>query len=69
MADDVDRAAVLTQAWTERCVGAHLRQLHQPGTLDCDICGEPIPARRRQAQPTARTCLPCQEAMEVRRGR
>ncbi|HET9335656.1 MAG TPA: DksA/TraR family C4-type zinc finger protein [Sphingomicrobium sp.] len=28
--------------------------------LECDDCGEPIPARRRQALPGVRTCVACQ---------
>lgn len=31
-----------------------------PGRLDCEDCGEPIPAARRQAMPGARRCLACQ---------
>jgi phage/conjugal plasmid C-4 type zinc finger TraR family protein len=27
---------------------------------ECDDCGEPIPARRREAIPGVRTCLACQ---------
>lgn len=69
MPDEADRAAVLTDAWVERCLGARLRTLHQPGALECDTCGEPIPERRRQAMPSATRCAPCQDKMEARRGR
>ena len=27
---------------------------------DCDVCGEPIPKRRREALPGVRTCVACQ---------
>ena len=27
---------------------------------ECDDCGEPIPAKRRQALPGVRTCVACQ---------
>jgi phage/conjugal plasmid C-4 type zinc finger TraR family protein len=27
---------------------------------ECDDCGEPIPAKRRQAVPGVRTCVACQ---------
>jgi phage/conjugal plasmid C-4 type zinc finger TraR family protein len=69
MPDDVERAAVLTDAWVERCLGARLRTLHQPGALECEGCGEPIPERRRAAMPSATRCAPCQEAMEKPRVR
>lgn len=69
MADEADRALALTEAWTERCLGARLRTLHQQGALECEICEEPIPERRRQAMPSATRCAPCQEKMEVRRVR
>lgn len=31
-----------------------------PGRLDCEDCGEAIPAPRRQAMPGVRRCLACQ---------
>lgn len=69
MPDDMDRATERSEAHRETCVGAVVRKLRQEGTPDCQICGEPIPERRRHQMPSARTCVPCQEAMEVRRGR
>ncbi|MCW1432072.1 DksA/TraR family C4-type zinc finger protein [Novosphingobium sp. JCM 18896] len=30
------------------------------GTRYCEDCGEEIPEARRQAQPSSRTCIPCQ---------
>jgi DnaK suppressor protein len=30
----------------------------------CDMCGEPIPAARLRAAPSARLCLPCQKKSE-----
>lgn len=34
--------------------------------LDCDLCGEEIPARRRQAMPGVRTCVTCQAGRDTR---
>jgi phage/conjugal plasmid C-4 type zinc finger TraR family protein len=34
--------------------------------LECDDCGEPIPARRRQALPGVRTCIVCQADRDKR---
>jgi len=31
---------------------------------DCDLCGEPIPERRRLALPGVRTCIACQTARD-----
>ena len=30
------------------------------GAEECDDCGEPIPAKRREALPGVRTCVACQ---------
>ncbi|WP_340693366.1 DksA/TraR family C4-type zinc finger protein [Hyphomonas sp.] len=32
----------------------------------CDECGEPIPARRREALPGVRTCVTCQSQRDER---
>ena len=31
----------------------------------CDECGEPIPAKRREALPGARTCVACQSGRDA----
>ena len=33
---------------------------------ECDDCGEPIPKRRREAVPGARTCVACQAQRDAR---
>ena len=35
-----------------------------PGEIHCQECGEEIPAGRRRALPGARTCVPCQSALD-----
>lgn len=69
MADNMDRATDITAAHTETSITRVRAQLAADGTPDCETCGEPIPARRRQIHPAARRCLPCQEAMEKPRVR
>ena len=32
-----------------------------PGRLECEDCGEPIPAARRAALPGVRRCVACQQ--------
>ena len=36
------------------------------GATYCDRCGEEIPEARRRAMPHARTCVPCQRALDGR---
>ena len=36
------------------------------GQAECALCGEPIPAARRQAQPGVRTCVACQSKLDSR---
>ncbi|KSV61778.1 hypothetical protein N182_37835 [Sinorhizobium sp. GL2] len=36
------------------------------GSVDCEICGEHIPSRRRQAMPGVRTCVACQNERDKR---
>lgn len=35
------------------------------GARYCDDCGEEIPAARRKAQPSSRTCVACQTARDA----
>ncbi|MGN6817645.1 MAG: DksA/TraR family C4-type zinc finger protein [Sphingomonas sp.] len=34
---------------------------------ECEICGEPIPEKRRAAMPGVRTCIACQSARDAKR--
>lgn len=45
---------------------ARLRVPAGPSAEDCDECGEPIPARRREALPGVRTCDACQSERDKR---
>ena len=67
MADTIDTAAEITAEWNEKCVRQAQRALEGVGTLDCETCGKPIPTRRREAQPNAPRCAPCQQLVEGRR--
>ncbi len=43
----------------------HIQEkLNQKGYLTCVECGDDIPEKRRQAYPSARTCVPCQTWLE-----
>lgn len=54
LSDGLDRARASLSALDD--AAARLRS----GTYGiCERCGEPIPAARLEARPTARTCVPC----------
>lgn len=36
------------------------------GLIHCEECGEKIPAARRKALPSARTCVPCQSGRDTK---
>ncbi|MGP9466713.1 MULTISPECIES: TraR/DksA C4-type zinc finger protein [Halomonadaceae] len=66
MADNVDRAAEITQRTLEATL-ANRAQLAKPAAHDeCIDCGYQIPAARRQAAPWATTCIECQGIRELR---
>lgn len=46
--------------------GARARLPKGEGTLECVECGEPIPARRREALPGVTTCILCQSGRDRR---
>lgn len=66
MPDDIDRAVALEDALLTARVAHAQRQVQpvaEPARECCD-CGEVIPELRRQKMPSARRCVPCQQAME-----
>lgn len=69
MPDEIDRAALISANHTEACITAVREAVNRPGTLECEICEAPIPERRREAHPAARTCVQCQQAKETPRVR
>lgn len=62
--DDVDQASALEIAQRERAIAAVRAKLKGDGSDDCADCGEPIPAGRRQAVPSATRCIACQALAE-----
>lgn len=63
MADEMDRVAVVNDAWLERCLAAR-RLPTTPGAMICEDCDAPIPERRRLAVKSATRCVMCQEQVE-----
>ncbi|AMZ77776.1 MULTISPECIES: TraR/DksA C4-type zinc finger protein [Enterobacter] len=60
MADEADRALILTEMLIQ--AGLHRVRVSQSarGTVQCADCGEDIPASRRDCYPAATTCVDCQ---------
>lgn len=69
MPDQMDKAAEINAEWTSAAIGLSQDALAQPGRLDCADCGLEIPSARRAKHPSARRCVPCQEALETRHAR
>jgi phage/conjugal plasmid C-4 type zinc finger TraR family protein len=59
-ADEATRASDLHLA---DCL-ARIRRMEGVSAVECDECGEAIPAGRRLAVPGCRFCVACQEALE-----
>ncbi|MFE2187299.1 TraR/DksA family transcriptional regulator [Streptomyces sp. NPDC059455] len=56
-------AALLAQARDHlAALDEALERLDRDGYGRCDVCGEPIPAERLEARPTATTCVRCATA-------
>jgi phage/conjugal plasmid C-4 type zinc finger TraR family protein len=45
---------------------ARAKMLAGEGEIHCERCGKEIPEARRLALPGARTCVPCQSALDGR---
>ncbi|HAU77308.1 MAG TPA: DksA/TraR family C4-type zinc finger protein [Agrobacterium sp.] len=45
---------------TDALSAARSRLPSGEGTVECEVCGDEIPLRRRQAIPSVRTCIACQ---------
>lgn len=64
--DIADRAYVSEMGYLQDCLSAvqEISDVERVSLTHCEICGEPIPAARRQAVPGVRLCIECQEDME-----
>ncbi|WP_324807373.1 DksA/TraR family C4-type zinc finger protein [Sphingomonas sp. LY29] len=52
---------------TDAVLSARAALLAGDGSDECDDCGEDIPAARRKALPSARTCIACQAKRDAAR--
>lgn len=68
MLSEIDREAAELEIERERdlALARARRALKAEGTLDCVDCGVSISLQRRKACPSARRCILCQSAVEVK---
>lgn len=64
-----EHAARLEEAERQAALAAATRAMSAAGQADCEDCGEPIPASRRAALPSAIRCFWCQSEHEQQRSR
>lgn len=67
MPDIADEAAQIAADWNQRCVRQARTALEGEGAMICEDCEAQIPARRREAMPSATRCATCQQKVESRR--
>lgn len=66
--DDIDRAQEATDQFLNSVLGEHQRHRPTgPGLEECEDCNDPIPLRRREAQPGCTRCINCQHNFEIQR--
>ncbi len=51
---------------SDAVLGARANLSTGPSAEYCDVCGEPVPERRRAALPGVRTCIVCQSERDAR---
>jgi phage/conjugal plasmid C-4 type zinc finger TraR family protein len=68
--DSADHAQIIQeQSLSVALDAAQQASLSKPSVsaLECEICGTPIPAKRRMAVQGCNTCIACQLALERRK--
>jgi phage/conjugal plasmid C-4 type zinc finger TraR family protein len=67
MPDPADEASLRVDAWNAACLERTRAAQQGEGAMFCEDCEAEIPARRREAYPSATRCVKCQEKVEGRR--
>lgn len=67
MSDIIDQANDRAQYDRDAAIKAH-RLAPANDVNECDDCGGPIGAKRKQAIPSTTRCIVCQSALESRQG-
>jgi phage/conjugal plasmid C-4 type zinc finger TraR family protein len=60
----IEAAEAAVNLETSQAIAGISAALSAPGSDDCADCGEPIPAQRRAALPSARRCVDRQSSFE-----
>ena len=60
----IEAGAAVVEAEQADAIARIHAELLAEGEPDCIDCGEPIPAKRRAALPSARRCIACQTTFE-----
>lgn len=61
----IEAAEAMVAAERDKAVADIRAQLAEPGSDDCEACGDKIPKERRAAMPSARRCAPCEQRREI----
>lgn len=60
----IEAAGAIVQLEQDEAIARIHAELSTPGAEDCVDCGQPIPAKRRAAMPSAVRCIACQSHHE-----
>jgi phage/conjugal plasmid C-4 type zinc finger TraR family protein len=60
----IEQAEAMVQAERDKAIADVRAKLAEPGSEDCEDCGEEIPKQRRDAMPSARRCADCESRRE-----
>jgi len=61
MSDIVDRADIEIEREKQRELNRIAQSLEESGIIDCIDCGDEIPEDRREAMPSAKRCMDCED--------
>ncbi|MZJ51351.1 TraR/DksA family transcriptional regulator [Enterobacter hormaechei] len=64
--DIIDTAAEIEELQRNAALSAHRLNRNAVSAVNCAECGEDIPAPRRAAVPSCKTCASCQEEIELK---
>ena len=62
--DTIDEAEVVSQRFYNLELNKIKTEMEEEGAEFCEDCEEEIPAARRKAMPSCKTCVVCQEKRE-----
>ncbi|HAT6805126.1 TPA: TraR/DksA family transcriptional regulator [Citrobacter freundii] len=65
MADEIDRDQAFNEMSLDALIAsARLKPTYSISCYYCQLCGEPVPEKRRQTLPGVSTCICCQTEHE-----